>query len=478
MSLLGKILAVLNILGAVVFVILGFMDYAKREAWAYVNYTYDVAFNGLPLDDKQLDDHESSIKANLTAQTKKEWFGDVPVSTQIEEVDRVKKASDEKTAAAAVGDALKETVETARILTPFARHYTEREWLLSVGAGLSAPADQAKLQKRLHDSFTPAVMACLERADALKVKADDANFPLPLKFPQAFTAACRAQGVDLATAFEQTFLNLLPAKPESSFDDALKAAYNAGADPHTRAQKFLQTLRDDPTATVRKPSDDAKTDDGLDKIYKDALTSVHDQLKAQLEEVFDQARNGPKSSDAGKTDRLRSLQHAAAAHYLFNMVEGLGADDVKKGGMTYGRFVQVVGVSAAIQEMHDQAAVLQRLAAELEAVEEQERGEFAVAHRMLIAELKDRAVRLHHADDLLVPTKLLFDKQDADTKAQKAAVIEAENSLAEVRAQTDAAMEKLRQTSDDLQDLRNKGRDVLGENLDLEKQIRDLEKKH
>src|SRR5207244_2128414 len=94
----------------------------------------DVAVLGLPVDDKQTDEQEAPLKDTLAASTKKEWFGDAVVSTQVEEVDRMKKAVDEKIAAAAGTDhdPLKETVEMARILTPFARHNTEREWLLSI----------------------------------------------------------------------------------------------------------------------------------------------------------------------------------------------------------------------------------------------------------------------------------------------------------------------------------------------------------
>ena len=210
MSLLGKILALCNILGAAAFLVIGFMDYAKRETWAYANYVHDVALTGMPLDDKQLDDRESPLKYNLATETKKQWFGSDPVSTQVEEVNRVKKQVDDLLAKTK-DDPTKHTVELARILTPFAQHYAEREWLLSIRNGLATADTEAQLHKRLHDAFTPAVAACLAR-------------PGGLKFPQAFVEACRAQSADLAPAFEQTFLKILPAKPENSFDDAMKKA--------------------------------------------------------------------------------------------------------------------------------------------------------------------------------------------------------------------------------------------------------------
>src|SRR5665213_3132211 len=96
MSLYGKILAVLNIFGAAAFVYFAFADFAKRETWAYTNYVYDVVVAGLPLDDAQKDNRENPVAGYLTDDTKKEWFGADKVSTQVEEVDRVKNAVNAK----------------------------------------------------------------------------------------------------------------------------------------------------------------------------------------------------------------------------------------------------------------------------------------------------------------------------------------------------------------------------------------------
>ena len=463
MSLFGKILALCNILGAAAFLVIGFMDYAKRETWAYANYVHDVALTGMPLDDKQLDDRESPLKYNLATETKKQWFGSDPVSTQVEEVNRVKKQVDDLLAKTK-DDPTKQTVELARILTPFAQHYAEREWLLSIRNGLATADTEAQLHKRLHDAFTPAVAACLAR-------------PGGLKFPQAFVEACRAQSADLAPAFEQTFLKILPAKPENSFDDAMKKAA-AGQDAHDQAEKFLQALRDDPAATVRKTGDDPA--DSLDKVYQDTLTALHEQLKAQLDDLTDRAQNGPKPQDTTKTDRLRDYQHVAVAHYLFNLVEVLDPEAADKGVVAapaYGRFLRVVGLTQGTQEINDQALVLKNLAEELQVEREQERGDFATAHRKLIDELQGQAVRLHNADDLLTGTKILLDKQTDTTKTQQAKVTAAEAELKDARAKTAAAMAELRKTSDLLHDMRIQSRDLLGENIELEQKIRDLEKK-
>ena len=468
MSLLGKILAVLNILAAGAFVAVGFMDFAKRESWSYANYVHDVAVAGPPQDDKE--------KNLLASATTKEWYGESPVATQVEEVDRVKKQVDDLLDKVKT-DPAKQTAEMARILTPFARHYSEREWLLSVQDALAAPEAEAKVRKRMHDAFAPAVAACLTRPG--------------LKFPQAFVEACRARGGDPAPAFEETFLQLLPAKPEKTFDDALKeaqkvAAPAAGAEgaaaakeANDRAEKFLQTLRDDPAATLRKVGDDPA--DTLDKVYQDTLTAVQAQLKGQLDDLYDRARNGPKSLDSTKAAaRLWDYQRAAIAHYLFNMVEILHPDAADKGvtgSPDYDRFLHVVGLRAGVQEIGDQAKAAQVLGEELQAERERERGEFTTAHNKRIDQLKDQAVRLHNAGDLLDRTNALLDKQKETTQNQQTKVDAAENELVAARVKTDAALAELRKTSDSLFKMRNDGRDLLGVNLDLEKQIRDLEKK-
>ncbi len=143
----------------------------------------------------------------------------------------------------------------------------------------------------------------------------------------------------------------------------------------------------------------------------------------------------------------------------------------------YGRFIRVVGLSQAVQEINDQAELLQGLAEDLQAERDQERGEFATEHRKRIDELQGQAVRVHNAGDLLTSTNLLLDKQKETTQNQQTKVTAAEAELKDDRAKTEAAMAELRKTSDLLHDMRIKSRDLLGENLELERKIKDLENK-
>jgi hypothetical protein len=91
MSILGKILAVVNILAAISFIYLAASDYGKRQQWSYAVYRHDLAINGLPLDGNEKDADGSLLVKNLSQATKTEIFQGAgqPVSTQLEEVDRV-----------------------------------------------------------------------------------------------------------------------------------------------------------------------------------------------------------------------------------------------------------------------------------------------------------------------------------------------------------------------------------------------------
>ncbi len=475
MTWLGKILAVLNIVATLAFVYLAFQDYAKREAWAYANYVHDVAVNGLPLDDKVIDDRESPLKYRLANETKNEWFGSNggPVATQVEEVNRVKGLVDAKIGALN-DDPVKQTVEYAHILTPFARHNTEREWLLGVRTYLASPDEAAKLNKRLHDAFPAAV-------EHYQAHPDDRTFP------EAYENACHALGGIPARAFEENFVKLLPAKPEKTFEGAVKAAQAVkvamGATPeqeaHDRALAFLADLRDE-KVSLRKPDEDpAKNKDTLDDVYDKTLTAVHDQLKVQLDGLFDEALNGPASFDT-PTTHIRDAQHKAIAHVLFNVVEALLPDGAAEKGVfaspDYVRFIRVVGLSAAVHEINDQARRLQLMGEELQSARRLERGEFADAYRALIDELQARAVTLQYSMDLLTKKQQQLADEEAVVMRRKDDVKQAEEKLAEARAATEKQMTELRQKSDALHKMRIDGRDLLGENLELERQIRGLEK--
>jgi len=91
MSLLGKILAVVNVLAAIGFIYLAASDYGKRQQWSYAVFRHDLAINGLPVDEKEKDvDNRERVK-DLSQATLAEMFQGVgnPVKTQVEEFRKV-----------------------------------------------------------------------------------------------------------------------------------------------------------------------------------------------------------------------------------------------------------------------------------------------------------------------------------------------------------------------------------------------------
>jgi hypothetical protein len=93
MTLLGRILALVNILAAIVFVYLAASDYSARRQAAYGVYRMDLQIDGLPLDDAEMDvDGRARVK-DLTQNTQNDLFqqaGGSPVTSQLQELDCVK----------------------------------------------------------------------------------------------------------------------------------------------------------------------------------------------------------------------------------------------------------------------------------------------------------------------------------------------------------------------------------------------------
>jgi hypothetical protein len=128
MSLLGKLLVVLNaaVLGLLVFLFM--LDYGQRQRWAYNLYRADLVITGLPLDDRELEPDGTPKVANLPKPVQKEIFPSEPVGTQVEEVDRVGRKLQTLFDDPEVPGTKEQKL--ARALLAVARTYGEREAML------------------------------------------------------------------------------------------------------------------------------------------------------------------------------------------------------------------------------------------------------------------------------------------------------------------------------------------------------------
>ena len=92
MSIFGKVLAFLNILAALGFLLFAILDWGARANWQYTNWRYDLYSNGLPLDNTEKTLDGDRIDEMLDQKTLSDIFttiGGSPQKTQVDEVKRV-----------------------------------------------------------------------------------------------------------------------------------------------------------------------------------------------------------------------------------------------------------------------------------------------------------------------------------------------------------------------------------------------------
>jgi hypothetical protein len=448
MSKFGIFLAAFNIVAAIALAGVFFYDYTRRQAWAYANYVHDVAVDGLPTDADDADAQGALRHPDLAGQTKKDWFastGEV-VSTQKEEVERVKRLLDAKLAAAQNNPAT-----YAGILLPLTTNNTDREDLRAVMTYSATPEWAAQLKTRLKAGFVKSV-------DDWQVKGAE------LAFPQAFADACRDQIGPSSRIYEQAFIKQLQSAPDKTFEAALQKAVQSGRKP--LAEPFLQELRGD-----GKPFDDS-----FNEVFTAAQQDVAAQLKARYDQTFSEVLTGTRPN--GKPPTLsRDERRQAIAHLLFNLVEALedkpGAEPTDA---AYNRVLAVVGLKNGVREINAQARALAADSRVLEGETLRERSDFAAAHRDLIAQIQMRADVLaedkeeyRRAGDQIGEQSKINGRREEDVK-------KAREDLAAERVSTAKELKKLHEMTQSLYDIRVKVRDAAIANRQLEEKIRTLEK--
>jgi hypothetical protein len=191
MSVLGKILAVFNILAAALFVYLAGLDYGKRQSWAYAVYRHELAITGLPLEEAVTEPIQNVRQADqLNEATLRDLSqaagGQVP-KTQEEEVKRVHNALRDEVARQD-GPAAKRN-KLVEVLRPFKLSSLERH---DLDDKLRAPADDklvSSLSRSLDETFEPALRPVYE-ADGSKAKSDP---------PRRWASATRTTGTSASS---------------------------------------------------------------------------------------------------------------------------------------------------------------------------------------------------------------------------------------------------------------------------------------
>jgi hypothetical protein len=133
MSLLGKILAVLNVVAAIAFAYLAVSDWAQRRSWVYATYRLDLTLHGLPVDETDVDVAGLPQNDKLSSTTLTDLFrgvalkGDQPPSTQLAAVtevhDRLRKMLE------GLADETEFKQRLTSLIVPLGRTLDERETL-------------------------------------------------------------------------------------------------------------------------------------------------------------------------------------------------------------------------------------------------------------------------------------------------------------------------------------------------------------
>ncbi len=126
MGLLGKILAILNVLAAIGFLAVAVMDYGKQRAWSTLVFQEDLLRDGLPLDDTEKDFNGEVISKKIGTYTLQQLLtGGQPVTTQVAEVRQRQSALND--AINQAGGEPEQRAKMAEILLPIATSFGDRE---------------------------------------------------------------------------------------------------------------------------------------------------------------------------------------------------------------------------------------------------------------------------------------------------------------------------------------------------------------
>jgi hypothetical protein len=472
MSTIGKVLAFLNILVAIVLGVLIAMDYGRRQSWAYLVYRNDLAIKGLPLDKDELGPDGKPAVNDLGKQTLQELFGQVggpPPGgpTQVEEVARVEQKVQGKIQEAGE-DKAKQAAAYARYLVPLASTNSQREEYVACKQHLASD-DRIKLLKtQLGQAFDKSVEVLHKDTRART-------------FPEAFDDSLRYVRGEPTRPFAQAFVKALSHEQDKMpkiFQDAFKALPPNPTPKQTQdAQlRVLQALR----GGEIKPRQQL-----LDEAFDEAVETVRADFQAQLDNAFKEAKTGQRAATTGETKKSDpDEQRQLIARLLLALAEPLNEDEAagQEGAKVeleqtqpFRRFLTVVGLQNGIRAINESDQKLDRIAYDLGVEMDRERGDFAAAAQDLLAIVQDRASRYEALRSLLERKKNQLALQQDLVRRREAEIKTLEAEIATARQATTAKREELKKMSQALFDLRLQLRDATAKNQELAKKIRELE---
>jgi hypothetical protein len=444
MSLFGKFMAVLNFLGVIAVLIFALLVYSQRRVWEYANYRHDLAMYGLPVtaEDTGNGDYKQYLDlGSPTGRTLKELFPTNPVTTQVQEVERVKQSLDAKLTAANDNRPLQMSL-LAGTLLPLSTSNAQREFCLTVQTHCANQQALDALQKKMQDAYSRAVAAV--KADPKKSFANE--FALALRFPEAPVAGALAKGF-------QVFVD---AEPRQPFEEA-----------------FVRAVQPDNNVPPNLNKDFAGA-------FNEAVEAVRGDLKQQYEAAFEEALKGQHTAGGKATKISLEQQRHAIARLLVDLDESLPKDEALEknayGTPAFQRVLAVIGVQEMNRELNAEAALLAAISQEQEKEIDRERSAFALLHQALIAEAQTAAQRTYQQDDQLTQLKEKIAAQTTLVEQRKKNVNDAKAELAARRKYTSEMLDIVRQITDSIHQTRVEVRDANAANQAFAEKIKELEK--
>jgi len=442
------------------------------ERWQYANDRHDWLMYGLPLDNKVLNEHGQPLAEIIgdpsePGQTLKDLFPQNPVNTQVMEVERVQQKVFGPELQKVDTDKAKHLVLLCRYLLPLATSFEERERLILIRVNLADEEKAKALKTALQQGFQRALASLKKEEEELKLLADPVEVSKRKRpFEQHYLDAVQLQGGPDKRPIVKEFLALLPRGGGKPFAEAAGKPDDAG---------FLRDVRNDQQKTFQELFDAA---------YDELLRSLDDDLKKRWEDHFAAAKAGivrPRKPGDSPRELLTPLeQKKAVARLLFNLVEvtpGVVASPPKQlwDDPAYKRVINVVGLKVLRPEVEGQARLYQSLAEDVKSAIGRDHNDFAVVHRDLLEQIKDRASRVAVQSAVVQRYQDMVTEKDKIVVRRKVDVDYYVKELDKVRKETAARLAELSQMEAELFKIRVQVRDATRLNQEYQRQLNALE---
>jgi hypothetical protein len=466
MSTFGKILALLNIFGAIGLALFALVDYPKRRAWSHSVFRHELMLKGLPVAATTPDSEGDPIVEKLDNKTLEQVFagtGGPRVKTQQAEVERVHRELQGKLGS---GPPPEQIAQYARVLLPLSLNNIERERRLAL----------IRLKDRFAQpvqTFTPLRPAYLQAAEKAFLAASS-----QAKTFDAFAQTFGQQLIIFAEAWPSdpavAALHLEDLHYDKA-DSALAQAFLDNVEADTRLQALLQ---------AGNAAGAQERGNVFDAAFKKAVEELPTRqvvvLQQRQEKAFEVALTG---QGAAPDERRRAIARLLFNYYMVIAPAGQPAPAPAPGGPAsspqdggdFKRYLTVVGLEVAGPVIQEQADVLEDISKELQTSRSRERRAFEITHQAMVEQLRERARLLVELKENLARQKTELSEQQDLVRMRQRDVQQYQEDLANAREETARELSKLQEMTETLLTQRIKIRDAMQRNQQFEKRLRELE---